>query len=80
MTLQVVCGNTNAPIPGTTTYQNDKLRYVIVEYIIVNNSIENCLEPNPEFTHSPLLGTITRPNQWVVGDKIIIVYSKCNCN
>jgi len=79
MTLQIVCGNTNAPIPGTVSYQSDLLRYAIVEFLIVNNSPENCLLPNPDFTHDPLTGTITRGNQWVVGDKIIIIYSKCNC-
>lgn len=81
MTLQKVCGaGGTSPIAGLNIYQNDILINSMVHFLIVDNIPENSLSPSPDFTFDQLSGTITRTNQWLVGVKAIIVYSKCNSN
>lgn len=78
--LQTVVGNQGGPVPGSSTYQNDLLRNSIVQFCIINNVPENGLQPDCDYTHNPLEGTLKREhgNTWILGDKVIIVYSKCN--
>lgn len=81
-TLQKICGSGGtAPIVDSFTYQNDILIGSMVHKIEVNNNSENLLPPTPDFTFESISGTITRPgNAWVVGDKLIVWYSKCKCD
>lgn len=77
-TLQKVCGiSQTSPISGINTYQNDILQGATLHYIIVNNVNENGLLPDPDFTFNALEGIMTRTNDWQLGDKVILVYSKC---
>ena len=80
-TKQFVVGNADAPIAGQTTFSADFLKDCQVCFMIVNNNMENQLEPSPDFTHSYIEGKISRGgNVWNLGDKVIIVYSSCkNC-
>jgi hypothetical protein len=81
--LQTVVGDEGGPVPGQTTYRNTKLENAIVQFLIVNNIPENGLEPEPDFFNNPIKGEIKRNNPWVnpwvLADKLIIVYEKCNC-
>lgn len=78
--LQTVVGKAGGPTPDSNTYQNDLLRNAVVQYAIINNVNENGLQPNPDYIHDPLEGTFARQNgnKFILSDKVIIVYSKCN--
>ncbi len=78
-TLQKVAGNFNSPVPGANTYQTDYLIGAIVHFIIVNNVNEDGMGSTPDYTFDSMSATLTRNNVWILGDRVIIVYSKCNC-
>lgn len=79
-TINFVCGKDDGPIPDSTVFKNDKLKRVFVEYIIVDNVNENCIRPNRDFSHDYVDGELDRgQNKWVLGNKLTIVYSSCNC-
>jgi hypothetical protein len=78
-TLQAVCGEEGGPMAWTNFYSPKELRNSIVHFIIVNNVPENCLGNNPDFTFDTIKPKLTRKNNWVLSDTIIIVYTKCNC-
>jgi hypothetical protein len=77
--LQTVVGDEGGPIPGQMTYVNEKLRNAIVQFLIVDNVPENGLSPSPDFVNAPIQAMITRNNPWVLGNKLIVVYTNCNC-
>lgn len=79
-TLQGVAGAVGGPSVGVNFFQSDILRNSIVHFIIVNNVNECGLSPNPDYTFDSTGGQIVRgSNIWQLGDKVIIIYSKCNC-
>lgn len=79
-TLQKVAGNVNAPVPSSTSYQNDLLINSILHYVIIDNIPQNGLQPTPDYTFDIVTGTFDfTPNTFQVGTKIIFVYSNCNC-
>lgn len=78
-TQQFVVGNAGAPIAGSTIFQADFLKNSIVHFLLVDNVPENQLNPNPDFKHNYIEGTIDRaPDVWTIGNKLIVVYSDCN--
>jgi len=78
--IQTVVGEIGGPIPGQMTYINDKLKGAVVQFLIVDNVPENCLDPDPDFFNNPIKGEIRRKNQWDLGNKLIVVYSpNCSC-
>lgn len=80
-TLQKVAGNTGAPVPGNTSYQNDLLINSALHFVIIDNVPQNGLNPTPDYTFDTITGTFDfSPNTFQVGTKIIFVYAKCNCN
>lgn len=80
MTQQFVCGDSGCPVSGQTLFFADFLKNAIVNFIIVNNAIENQLAPGCGFTHNYVQGCIDRsPNTWSTGDKLIVDYNKCKC-
>jgi len=75
-TLQFTVGTTHdSPIVDSSTFQNNALKNVVVHKLEVDNLNENGLEPNPDFIHNPLSGTITRPYKWLENSKLIIFLS-----
>lgn len=81
MIEQFVCGDADGPIPGQTVFTHSCLRDALVDYIIVNNSPENQLEPTPGFSHNYIKGELNRsPNVWALSDKLIIHLRECNCS
>lgn len=78
--LQTSVGVEGGPVVGQTTYRHPKLEGAIVQFIIVDNVVENCIEPQPDFTNNPIAGEIKRNNVWAIPNKLIVVYSpNCNC-
>lgn len=79
-TKQFTVGNGDGPIPGQTIFKADFLKNVFVDYLIVDNINESQLLPTPNFTHNYVEGVIDRmSNPWVIGNKLIVVYSECKC-
>lgn len=76
---QFVCGTGNGPVNGQTTFTADFLENCFVNFIIVNNVNESQSAVSPEFSHSYIMGCLTRTNPWVTGDNLIIDYTNCKC-
>lgn len=76
------CGIGDGPISGQSIFTAKFLKNCLVNFIIVNNTPENQLDPNPDFQHNYIYGTIDRgTNVWSAPDKLIIDYTPCkNCN
>lgn len=69
-----VDGREGSPIAGEITYQNDALKGAVIEYILINNTIETKL--SGDFTFDSPTGTINRsPNVFAVNDVLIINYN-----
>lgn len=80
--LQFTCGVDDGPVAGSTIFTAKFLKTCLVNFIIVNNAVENQQEPTPDFNHSYVSGKISRgTNIWQVADKLIIDYTPCkNCD
>lgn len=79
-TLQKVAGNPNCPVPGQSTYQNDLLTNSIVHFMIMDNVPQSLLSPNPDFLFTSVTGEVDiSPNTFQLGTKMILLYSKCEC-
>lgn len=77
---QFVCGDSDGPVAGQTKFKADFLKRVFVNFLIVDNAIENQLEPSPAFKHNYVQGELDRsPNVYTTGDKLIIDYDECSC-
>lgn len=75
-TMFFTCGKPGGPVEGQTVFQNDLLKRIFVEFIIVDNVNENCNKPDRSFSHDYVEGEIDRgSNQWVFGNKLTIIYS-----
>lgn len=76
------CGIGDGPVAGQVTFTASFLKECQVNFIIVNNVPENQTEPNPDFQHSYVYGTINRgSNAWDTADKLTIDYTTCkNCD
>lgn len=80
-TLQKVSGVGNGPTPGTSTFQSDVLIDSKVHYIMVDNIPQNHLSPSPDYIFDNLIGEIDiSPSTWGSANKLIVVYSQCQCN
>jgi hypothetical protein len=80
MTKQYVVGNADAPSADSKVFESDDLKDILVDYIILNNENLNQLTPNADFTHHYKEGKICMTTlTFALGDKLIIVYKKCNC-
>lgn len=77
--LQTCVGMNDGPTAGQTQFQNELFKNSVVQFLIVNNDLENRIEPTPDFTHDPLMGIVKRTNIWVQNDKAIFVITNCNC-
>lgn len=79
-TKQYTVGSSlKSPLNGQTEFESDFLKSCQVDFIVVNNIIETQLNPNPDFVHNYIEGKLIRKNPFQTGDKVVIVYSKCNC-
>ncbi len=79
-TLKKVVGNANAPVHGTSTYQSDALIGGNLHFVIIDNLIQSELSPNPDYVFNSATGVFDwTPNTFQTGNKIIFVYSNCNC-
>jgi hypothetical protein len=80
MTKQYVVGNAGAPIAESKSFESEDLVDILIDYIVLNNENYNQLSPSPDFTHSYKEGKICMTTlTFALGDKLIIVYKKCNC-
>lgn len=79
MTYQAICGEPNGPTAGQTTFQADFLKTCFVNFLIIDNIPENQLDPSGDFSHNYVEGKIKRTNIWVLGNKLIVDYTPCNC-
>lgn len=81
-TLKVTVGFSGGPAIGTNFFQSDLLRNSVMHFIIVDNVPINDLIPEPEYVFDTAAGKMewVGTNTWAANNKIIFVYSKCNCN
>lgn len=75
MVKAYVVGDPGAPTAGTNFFIDTWLTTAVVNFIIVNKTIEEEIGSSPDYTFSQPLGKIVRTNVWQSGDTFKIDYN-----
>ena len=80
-TLQVTVGNANAPQDEATEFVSEVLSNSVLHWITIDGQVYTGILPQPDYLFNSLEGkiNITNENKFKLGQKIIFVYSKCQC-